>query len=143
MIPFAKVDPEFAKEQLILFLREWYMAPNGQIPAYEFQFSDVNPPVHAWAVWRVYKMTAPKGERDVKFLARAFQKLILNFNWYVLYYCSNVRYIVTMCCFIARWVNRKDPSGKNVFSGGFLGLDNIGMYNVTDPAIILELSYCL
>ena len=82
MIPFAKVDPEFAKDQLILFLREWYMAPNGQIPAYEFQFSDVNPPVHAWAVWRVYKMTAPKGERDVKFLARAFQKLILNFNWY-------------------------------------------------------------
>ena len=81
MIPFAKVDPEFAKEQLILFLREWYMAPNGQIPAYEFQFSDVNPPVHAWAVWRVYKMTAPKGQRDVKFLGRAFQKLILNFNW--------------------------------------------------------------
>ena len=81
MIPFAKVDPEFAKDQLILFLREWYMAPNGQIPAYEFQFSDVNPPVHAWACWRVYKMTAPKGERDRIFLARAFQKLILNFNW--------------------------------------------------------------
>lgn len=83
MIPFAKIDPEFAKEQLILFLREWYMAPNGQIPAYEFQFSDVNPPVHAWAVWRVYKMTGPKGSRDIKFLARAFQKLILNFNWSV------------------------------------------------------------
>ena len=83
MIPFAKVDPEFAKEQLVLFLREWYMAPNGQIPAYEFQFSDVNPPVHAWAVWRVYKMTAPKGKRDIKFLARCFQKLILNFNWFV------------------------------------------------------------
>lgn len=81
MIPFAKVDPEFAKEQLILFLREWYMAPNGQIPAYEFNFSDVNPPVHAWAVWRVYKMTAPKGSRDVLFLERCFHKLILNFNW--------------------------------------------------------------
>lgn len=81
MVPFAKVDPEFAKEQLILFLREWYMAPNGQLPAYEFQFGDVNPPVHAFAVWRVYKMTSPKGERDVKFLARCFQKLILNFNW--------------------------------------------------------------
>jgi hypothetical protein len=112
MIPFAKVDPEFAKQQLILFLREWYMAPNGQIPAYEFQFSDVNPPVHAWAVWRIYKMTAPRGKRDIKFLGRAFQKLILNFNW---------------------WVNRKDPSGKNVFSGGFLGLDNIGIFDRSKP----------
>lgn len=81
MIPFAKVDPEFAKEQLVLFMREWYMAPNGQIPAYEFNFSDVNPPVHAWAVWRVYKMTAPKGSRDVDFLECCFHKLILNFNW--------------------------------------------------------------
>ena len=81
MIPFAKVDPEFAKDQLILFLREWYMAPNGQIPAYEFQFSDVNPPVHAWAVFRVFKMVAPRGERDFDFLARCFHKLILNFNW--------------------------------------------------------------
>ena len=81
MLPFAKVDPQFAKDQLLLFLREWYMAPNGQIPAYEFAFSDVNPPVHAWAVWRVYKMADKKGSRDYKFLARAFQKLILNFNW--------------------------------------------------------------
>ena len=81
MIPFAKLDPEFAKQQLLLFLREWYMAPNGQIPAYEFQFSDVNPPVHAWACFRVFKMTAPRGERDMQFLARTFQKLILNFNW--------------------------------------------------------------
>jgi hypothetical protein len=105
MLPFAKVDPEFAKGQLVLFLREWYMAPNGQIPAYEFQFSDVNPPVHAWAVFRVYKMTAPRGQRDIPFLKSCFMKLILNFNW---------------------WVNRKDPSGKNIFTGGFLGLDNIG-----------------
>lgn len=81
MIPFAKVDPDFAKHQLELFLREWYMAPNGQIPAYEFAFDDVNPPVHAWAVMRVYKMTAPKGQRDGAFLAKCFQKLILNFNW--------------------------------------------------------------
>lgn len=83
MIPFAKVDPDFAMGQLMLFLREWYMAPNGQIPAYEFAFDDVNPPVHAWAVMRVYKMTAPKGQRDGAFLAKCFQKLILNFNWYV------------------------------------------------------------
>lgn len=112
MVPFAKVDPEFAKEQLILFLREWYMAPNGQLPAYEFQFGDVNPPVHAFAVWRVYKMTSPKGERDVKFLARCFQKLILNFNW---------------------WVNKKDPYGRNIFAGGFLGLDNIGIFDRSKP----------
>eukprot|EP00731_Ephydatia_muelleri_P027484 Em0019g357a len=120
MIPFAKVDPEFAKEQLILFLREWYMAPNGQIPAYEFNFSDVNPPVHAWAVWRVYKMTAPKGSRDVLFLERCFHKLILNFNW---------------------WVNRKDPLGKNIFAGGFLGLDNVGLFDRSKPlpnGMILE-----
>ncbi len=83
MIPFAKIDPEFAKSQLTLFLREWYMAPNGQIPAYEFALSDVNPPVHAWAIWRVFKMTAPRGQRDIKFLASSFQKLILNFNWSV------------------------------------------------------------
>jgi hypothetical protein len=112
MLPFAKVDPQFAKDQLLLFLREWYMSPNGQIPAYEFAFSDVNPPVHAWAVWRVYKMADKKGSRDTKFLARAFQKLILNFNW---------------------WVNRKDPSGKNIFSGGFLGLDNIGIFDRSRP----------
>ncbi len=112
MIPFAKIDPDFAKQQLILFLREWYMHPNGQIPAYEFAFSDVNPPVHAWACWRVYKMTAPKGQRDRVFLARVFQKLLLNFTW---------------------WVNRKDLHGKNLFSGGFLGLDNIGVFDRSRP----------
>nr|XP_026691490.1 uncharacterized protein YMR196W-like isoform X2 [Ciona intestinalis] len=112
MIPFCKIDPEFAKSQLLLFLREWYMAPSGQIPAYEFAFNDVNPPVHAWSVYRVYKLTAPKGQRDQLFLARCFQKLILNFTW---------------------WVNRKDPEGKNVFSGGFLGLDNIGVFDRSKP----------
>ena len=112
MLPFARIDPEFAKEQLILFLREWYMHPNGQIPAYEFALSDVNPPVHAWAVWRVYKMTAKRGERDRVFLARAFQKLLLNFTW---------------------WVNRKDPEGNNLFAGGFLGLDNIGVFDRSQP----------
>eukprot|EP00042_Codosiga_hollandica_P055574 m.781272 g.781272 ORF g.781272 m.781272 type:complete len:972 (+) comp59145_c0_seq3:975-3890(+) len=112
MIPFAVVDPNFAKSQLVLLLREWYMHPSGQIPAYEWAFSDVNPPVHAWAVWRVYKMTGLPGHRDTLFLARCFQKLILNFNW---------------------WVNRKDPSGKNVFGGGFLGLDNIGVFDRSKP----------
>jgi hypothetical protein len=112
MIPFADIDPYFAKEQLILFLREWYMHPNGQIPAYEFSFSDVNPPVHAWAVWRVYKMTGPRGQRDRLFLARAFQKLLLNFTW---------------------WVNRKDFHGNHVFAGGFLGLDNIGVFDRSQP----------
>jgi hypothetical protein len=112
MLPFARIDPEFAKEQLILFLREWYMHPNGQIPAYEFALSDVNPPVHAWAVWRVYKMTAKRGQRDKLFLARAFQKLLLNFTW---------------------WVNRKDPEGNNLFAGGFLGLDNIGVFDRSQP----------
>ncbi len=108
MIPFARLDPQFAKEQLVLLLREWYMHPNGQIPAYEFAFSDVNPPVHAWAAWRVYKMTGERGERDRLFLERVFQKLVLNFNW---------------------WVNRKDTEGKHLFSGGFLGLDNIGVFD--------------
>ena len=108
MIPFARIDPHFAKEQLLLLLREWYMHPNGQIPAYEFAFSDVNPPVHAWACWRVYKMTGPKGQRDRVFLERAFHKLLLNFTW---------------------WVNRKDPDGRNLFAGGFLGLDNIGVFD--------------
>jgi hypothetical protein len=112
MIPFAKVDPHFAKEQLLLLLREWYMHPNGQIPAYEFAFGDVNPPVHAWACWRVYKMTGPKGQRDRLFLERVFQKLLLNFTW---------------------WVNRKDPEGRNLFSGGFLGLDNIGVFDRSRP----------
>jgi hypothetical protein len=108
MIPFAAVDPDFAKDQLLLLLREWYMHPNGQLPAYEWNFSDVNPPVHAWAVWRVYKIADPKGERDVLFLERAFQKLLINFTW---------------------WVNRKDAEGRHVFGGGFLGLDNIGVFD--------------
>jgi hypothetical protein len=83
-IPFARIDPAFAKDQLLLFLREWYMHPNGQIPAYEWNFSDVNPPVHAWATWRVYKMTAKRGERDRAFLEScAFHKLLLNFTWWV------------------------------------------------------------
>src|SRR6516162_8687383 len=112
MVAFAEVDPHFAKDQLVLFLREWYMHPNGQIPAYEFAFGDVNPPVHAWAVWRIYKMTGERGRRDRLFLARCFQKLLLNFNW---------------------WVNRKDPDGKNLFSGGFLGLDNIGVFDRSRP----------
>ncbi len=112
MIPFAKLDPNFAKEQLNLLLREWYMNPNGQIPAYEWNFSDVNPPVHAWACWRVYKMTGPRGGRDRLFLARVFQKLLMNFTW---------------------WVNRKDPDGRNIFSGGFLGLDNIGVFDRSKP----------
>lgn len=108
MIPFATVDPEFAKDQLLLLLREWYMHPNGQLPAYEWNFSDVNPPVHAAAVWRVYKISGPKGARDLLFLERAFQKLLLNFTW---------------------WVNRKDIEGRHVFGGGFLGLDNIGVFD--------------
>ncbi len=112
MIPFARMDPDFAKDQLVLFLREWYMHPNGQIPAYEFAFGDVNPPVHAWACWRVYKMTGPKGRRDRLFLARTFQKLMLNFTW---------------------WVNRKDVEGNHLFSGGFLGLDNIGVFDRSQP----------
>jgi hypothetical protein len=112
MIPFARIDPQFAKEQLLLLLREWYMHPNGQIPAYEFAFADVNPPVHAWACWRVYKMTGPRGQRDRLFLERAFHKLLLNFTW---------------------WVNRKDPDGRNLFAGGFLGLDNIGVFDRSRP----------
>ncbi len=108
MIPFAHVDPDFSKKQLVLMLREWYMHPNGQLPAYEFDFSEVNPPVHAWACWRVYKLTAERGRRDTYFLSRVFQKLLLNFTW---------------------WVNRKDPQGRNLFAGGFLGLDNIGAFD--------------
>ena len=112
MLPLAKVDPAFAKSQLLLFLREWYTHPNGQIPAYEWELGDVNPPVHAWAVWRVYKLTGAKGQRDRLFLERAFQKLLINFTW---------------------WVNRKDPDGMNIFSGGFLGLDNIGVFDRSKP----------
>jgi hypothetical protein len=111
-LPLARVDPDFAKQQLILLLREWYMHPNGQIPAYEFAFGDVNPPVHAWAVWRVYKMTGQRGKRDREFLERAFHKLLVNFTW---------------------WVNRKDPEGNNLFAGGFLGLDNIGVFDRSKP----------
>ncbi len=112
MLPMARIDPRYAKDQLNLVLREWYLHPNGQIPAYEWNFSDVNPPVHAWACWRVYKMSAPRGSRDRTWLARVFQKLLLNFTW---------------------WVNRKDPDGNNVFSGGFLGLDNIGVFDRSQP----------
>ena len=112
MLPFAHLDPNFAKQQLQLFLREWYMHPNGQIPAYEFAFSDVNPPVHAWAAWRVYKISAPRGSRDLDFLESIFHKLLLNFTW---------------------WVNRKDTEGNNIFSGGFLGLDNIGVFDRSRP----------
>ncbi len=112
MIPMAEIDPEFAKEQLILFLREWYMHPNGQIPAYEFNLSDVNPPVFAWAAWRTYKTSAPKAQRDRVFLARVFAKLMINFTW---------------------WVNRKDEDDDNIFSGGFLGLDNIGVFDRSKP----------
>ncbi len=112
MLPMARVDPRFAKDQLLLFLREWYMHPSGQIPAYEWALSDVNPPVHAWACWRVYKMTAPRGGRDREFLERCFQKLLINFTW---------------------WVNRKDPDGNHLFSGGFLGLDNIGVFDRSAP----------
>jgi hypothetical protein len=108
MIPFAKLDPQFAKEQLILMLREWYMHPSGRLPAYEFSFDDVNPPLQAWACWRVYKMTGPRGGRDRLFLARVFHKLLMNFTW---------------------WVNRKDVKGKHLFSGGFLGLDNISIFD--------------
>lgn len=112
-IPLAIVDAEFAKEQLLLMLREWYMHPNGQIPAYEWALGDVNPPVHAWAALRVYQIDKKNaGTGDRKFLARIFQKLMLNFTW---------------------WVNRKDAEGKNVFEGGFLGLDNIGVFDRSQP----------
>jgi hypothetical protein len=109
VVPFAHLDPEFSKTQLRLFLREWYMHPNGQLPAYEFNFSDVNPPVAAWATWRIYCITGKeKGKRDKAFLESVFLKLLMNFTW---------------------WVNRKDPGNHNLFSGGFLGLDNIGVFD--------------
>ena len=108
-VPLALVDAEFAKAQLVLMLREWYMHPNGQMSAYEWAFGDVNPPVHAWAAWRVYKIEKRRrGVGDRVFLERVFQKLTLNFTW---------------------WVNRKDADGRNVFQGGFLGLDNIGVFD--------------
>jgi len=112
-VPLALVDSDFAKDQLTLMLREWYMHPNGQIPAYEWAFGDVNPPVHAWAAWRVYKIDKKRtGKGDTIFLKRVFQKLLLNFTW---------------------WVNRKDADGMNIFQGGFLGLDNIGVFDRSAP----------
>lgn len=113
-IPLASVDPDFAKDQLVLLTREWYMHPNGQLPAYEWNFGDVNPPVHAWATWRVYKMDQKMngGKGDLDFLERVFHKLLLNFTW---------------------WVNRKDTEGHNIFQGGFLGLDNIGVFDRSAP----------
>jgi hypothetical protein len=109
-VTLALIDPEFAKEQLVLLAREWYMHPNGQLPAYEWAFGDVNPPVHAWAAWRVYEIDrlAHGGQGDRAFLERVFHKLMLNFTW---------------------WVNRKDAEGRNIFQGGFLGLDNIGIFD--------------
>jgi hypothetical protein len=112
-VTFALIDPDFAKSQLILLTREWYMHPNGQLPAYEWAFGDVNPPVHAWAAWRVYQMDrALTGQADRAFLERVFHKLMLNFTW---------------------WVNRKDFGGRNIFQGGFLGLDNIGLFDRSRP----------
>jgi Mannosylglycerate hydrolase MGH1-like glycoside hydrolase domain/Glycosyl hydrolase family 63 C-terminal domain len=112
VVALARIDPALAKQQLLLMLREWYMHPSGQLPAYEYNFSDVNPPVHAWACWRVYKLTGARGRRDRIFLERAFHKLLLNFTW---------------------WVNRKDSEGNNLFGGGFLGLDNIGVFDRSKP----------
>jgi hypothetical protein len=112
-VALSLVDAAFAKEQLILMLREWYMHPSGQLPAYEWAFGDVNPPVHAWAAWRVYKIEKKRrGAGDRKFLERVFHKLLLNFTW---------------------WVNRKDAEGRNVFEGGFLGLDNVGVFDRSQP----------
>ncbi|KAI4526390.1 hypothetical protein K525DRAFT_189194 [Schizophyllum commune Loenen D] len=112
-VPLAVVDPAFAKKQLDLLTREWYMKPDGQLPAYEWNFGDVNPPVHAWATFRVFKIERRlTGKEDLAFLERVFQKLLLNFTW---------------------WVNRKDSTGSNVFEGGFLGLDNIGAFNRSEP----------
>ena len=112
-VPLALIDSEFAKDQLVLMLREWYMHPNGQLPAYEWAFGDVNPPVHAWAAWRVYKIEKKRrGVGDRAFLERVFHKLMLNFTW---------------------WVNRKDAEGRNIFEGGFLGLDNIGVFDRSKP----------
>ncbi len=109
----ARFDPTFAKQQLLLLMREWYMHPNGQLPAYEFAFGDVNPPVHAWAVWRIYQLAGEAGYGyDREFLERAFDKCLINFTW---------------------WVNREDAGGDNLFSGGFLGLDNIGVFDRSQP----------
>jgi hypothetical protein len=113
-VTMALVDPAYAKRQLVLLTREWYMHPNGQLPAYEWAFGDVNPPVHAWAAWRVYEIDREQrgGQGDRQFLERVFHKLMLNFTW---------------------WVNRKDVEGRNIFQGGFLGLDNIGIFDRSAP----------
>ena len=112
-VPFAMIDPDFAKKQLILFTREWYMHPNGQLPAYEWNLGDVNPPMHAWAALKVYQIDKERtGKGDIDFLKRMFLKLLLNFTW---------------------WVNRKDSEGNNIFQGGFLGLDNIGVFDRSKP----------
>jgi hypothetical protein len=111
-LALSVVDFDFAKEQLLLMLRDLYAHPNGQIPAYEWNFSDVNPPVHAWATLFLFRMETELGRADLRFLERSFQGLMLNFNW---------------------WVNRKDPDGRNVFAGGFLGLDNIGVFDRSSP----------
>lgn len=112
-LPLAMIDPAFAKRQLLLLTKEWYMHPNGQLPAYEWCFSDVNPPVHAWASLRVYQLEKEAtGRGDLRFLEGVFHKLLLNFTW---------------------WVNRKDTTGNNIFEGGFLGLDNIGVFDRSAP----------
>jgi len=112
-VAMARFDPQFAKHQLLLLCREWYMHPNGQLPAYEFAFGDVNPPVHAWAVWRVYQLSGEAGlGYDREFLERAFDKCLINFTW---------------------WVNREDAEGDNLFTGGFLGLDNVGVFDRSQP----------
>jgi hypothetical protein len=129
-IPLAMVDPAFAKKQLDLLTREWYMKPDGQIPAYEWNFSDVNPPVHAWATFRVFKIERKLfGREDLKFLERVFQKLLLNFT----YASSLYLVLLSLLISISWWVNRKDQGGHNVFEGGFLGLDNIGAFNRSEP----------
>ncbi len=111
-VAFGEIDPDFACEQLMLFLREWYLSPAGQIPAYEWEFSDVNPPVHAWAARRLYHLLKARGRTERVFLERIFHKLMLNYAW---------------------WVNRKDPEGNNLYAGGFLGLDNIGLFDRSKP----------
>jgi hypothetical protein len=122
-VGFAHFDPEFAKDQLVRLTREWYTHPNGQLPAYEWNFGDVNPPVHAWAAWRVYQIDrrhGATGKPDTAFLERVFHKLLLNFTW---------------------WVNRKDAGGRGIFQGGFLGLDNIGVFDrntVLPSGVVLE-----
>ena len=113
-LPLALLDPDFAKKQLLLLTREWYMHPNGQLPAYEWEFGDANPPVHAWATYRVFEIDRERrgGRGDLAFLEGVFHKLLINFTW---------------------WVNRKDAQGRNVFQGGFLGLDNVGVFDRSRP----------